>query len=541
MIERSRGLRAGHQGYRVGFACLGICLVAAWICGCSSCEEKPVVERGDPPDPSAVPFNVVLVSVDALRADRVGTFGYEERPSSPNMDALAADGIVFENYITASPWTTPAHLSLLTSLNPSTHGLTWSFMEMWRGLFSNGEFFKLPDSRLTLAEALSSAGFRSAAFTAGGPLEPTIGFDQGFSSYDTSMYKLYEGNTSRLFDWISSSAKQQFFVFWHHFEVHAPYLNGDFVQDVVPGERGASIREEIRKIKEIPLSKVWPGGASVQRKGQVKVLRKHEAFDRDTCEALYVGGVLEADRWLGRLVDLLKKEGVYDRTMIVVTSDHGEEFADHNPNLYYNIHGHILYEEMIHVPLIIKLPSSYAAGTRVHQVARTIDVMPTILDFLDISPSPDEMQGESLAIFWEKPVAQGPSRTAFTEAMARANEKKSLRTERYKYILSVDAKTVKEHGRGFLPVDHPLAPELYDLRKDPMEKRNLLRKNPGEEVRQLAERFDRQLRDHVAAQQGEAEKTNLDQSTVEKLRGLGYMGDDDHPVPGGDHVDASAP
>ena len=517
--------------------------LALLLTGCSTCGENPAATSSPPPDPSATPFNVVLVSVDTMRADRTNTFGYTDRKTTPNLDALAADGIAFENYITACPWTTPAHLSLLTGLHPSTHGMTASFGEMWRGLYHKGEFFKLPDSRTTIAEALSSAGFRTAAFTAGGPLEPSLGFDQGFSSYGTSMYKLYEGNTRNLFDWISRNSKDQFFVFWHHFEVHAPYLNADFVEEVVEGDRGRTVREEIAKIKAIPLSKVWPGGASIQRKKQVKVLKAHETFDRDTCEALYTGGALEADRWLGKLLGVLKARGIYDRTMIVVSSDHGEEFGDHNPKLYYNIHGHILYEEMIHVPLVIKLPRSYGAGTRVSEVVQTVDVMPTILDVLDVEPAKDEMQGRSLAGFWERPKERGPEGVAFTEAMARSSEKKSIRTGRYKYILSIDAETVKEHGRGFLPVDRPLNPELYDLKKDPEERVNLMLHDPGRRIRALAADLEKRLRAHVSSLEGKAEKTNLDEDTIKKLEGLGYIGDDaDHPIPtgtpdSGDQVD----
>jgi len=518
-------MRRRHEPRLGGTALL---MALAWLLpGCSTCDDRDAQVLGPPPDPTKTPFNVVLVSVDTLRADRLGCYGYSERPSSPAIDALAADGVLFERFTTACPWTTPAHLSLLTSLYPSAHGLTSSFSDMWNGLFHRGEFFRLPSSRTTLAETLTAAGFRSVAFTAGGPLDPKIGFDQGFASYDTSMYKLQRENTQRMFDWLAANRGSQFFLFWHHFEVHAPYLNADFVGDHVRGDAAAEIAREVRRIKEMPIASIWPGGASRQRKQQVQILRAHDAFNRDVCESLYVGGVLEADRWMGKLVALLRDLGIYDRTLIVFTSDHGEEFGDHNPKIFYNTHGHILYDEMVRVPLIVKLPQSYAAGTRVGEVAGTVDVMPTILDVLGVDPGDAVLQGRSLAPAWAGSPADRPPGTAFTEATARKDEKKSLRTGRYKYILSVDAETVKEHGRGFLPPDRPLAPELYDLEADPRERRNLLQGRPSRAISALAARFDRELRAHVASQEGRAEATNLDESTVEQLKGLGYMGEDD--------------
>ena len=482
-------------------------------------EEKPSA-----PDPKTGKFNVILISADTLRADRLGCYGYDKRRSSPTLDAMASEGIVFENLITTSPWTTPAHLSMLTSLYPSTHGLTSSFIDMWSALFGKGDFFKLPAHRVTLAEVLKTSGFKTVAFTAGGPVDPDIGFDQGFEHYGTAMFKLRHENMDEMFKWIRDNSREQFFLFWHHFEVHAPYLNTDFVTDVLPNDKGKAVTGQMNHIADISLASVWPTGASKLRKKQRAVLKNNDVFNMDVCESLYVGGVLKQDRWLAKLVKLLKKEGLYDNTMLVFTSDHGEELGDHNPKLFYNVHGHTLYEEMIHVPLVIKLPKQYASGTRIGDPVSTVDIMPTILDFLEVTPKKNQMQGISLKPYWmgAKPESKRPG--VFTEAMARKEEKKSIRTDRYKYIITIGKESVEKHGRDFIPPD-PARIELYDLKSDPRERKNLLAGEHDARTNRLAAGFDSMVRAHQESLEGEAEKTTLDKDTVEKLKGLGYMGE----------------
>jgi arylsulfatase A-like enzyme len=476
------------------------------------------------PDPSRERYNVVVVSIDTLRADRLGCYGYLEHPTSPTIDAIAREGVLFESYIASAPWTTPSHLSLFTSLYPSSHGVMMSFREMWSGLkFGEKSFHKLPDSRLTLAEVLAERGLATAAFTGGGPLDPTIGFGQGFDVYETEMFKLDDGNVGEMTSWIGDHADEQFFLFWHHFEVHAPYLQPDFIDDVAPLEHASQIAEGMRQLAGTRLRSVWPGDPARLRSKQTALLREHDAFNRDVCEALYTGGVRSADTWLGRLVDALRREGLYDRTMIVVTSDHGEEFGEHDRKLWYNKHGHNLYEEMIHLPLVIKLPNGYAGGTRVATVAQTVDVMPTILDVLGVTPSKNEMQGRSLAPLWSRPAPAGDG-VAFTESTVSRSEKKSVRSSRYKYIVDIDKQVVAQIGRRNLPVG-ALSAELYDLKRDPHERHDLLAGKASAKLLAIAADFERQLRRHLSAQRGEATATTLDAAALEKLKALGYIGD----------------
>jgi arylsulfatase A-like enzyme len=198
--------------------------------------------------------------------------------------------------------------------------------------------------------------------------------------------------------------------------------------------------------------------------------------------------------------------------------------ADRNRTSFYNKHGHILYEEMVRVPLIIKLPGQRAAGKRVTGLARMIDIMPTILDLVGVAAEGNEMQGRSLDFYWTQKDPP-PKQAAITEALAFKGEKKSWRTDRYKYIVSLNPETVSKYGRGYLP-ETPPKQELYDLQNDPLEKNNLLAAEHDPELDALATTFYGQLRSYITKNQGKAEPTQLDKATIDKLRSLGYINGD---------------
>jgi arylsulfatase A-like enzyme len=255
----------------------------------------------------------------------------------------------------------------------------------------------------------------------------------------------------------------------------------------------------------------------------MQVLKDNDLFQPTVCEALYTGGIRSMDTWLAKLVAFLREADLYDDVMIVITSDHGEEFADHSPRAFYDRHGHSLYEELIHVPLIIKLPGQQHAGLRVREVTRMVDVMPTILDVMEAaSPKAEEMQGASLRGYWDPDLPQPQTSPAFSEALARRYEKKALRDLRYKYILSMSEEQVRTHGRSKLP-ETPEQVELYKLRSDPQERRNLIDPDREGGVSETAAAFDFLLREFASGEQGEVEPTNIDEDTLEMLRSLGYM------------------
>ncbi len=470
--------------------------------GCPGSGRTPL---RDPPVP------VVLISLDTLRADRLGAYGYGARPVSPHIDALARDGIVFEHQMSAAPWTPPAHMSLMTSLAPSAHGVTSSFREL-RLQQTEGRVARLHDSRPTLADVLRARGYATAAFTGGMSLDPRLGFDRGFEVYYTSMFKMQESSYAPMEAWIDGHGGRPFFLFWHTYEVHAPYLGTAFLDEVVPAERVADVIAKIEHYEGRLLNGIV-GPAFFLR-----VLKELDIYRRDVSEALYCGAIARADAWVGRLVARLKRDGIYDRALIVITSDHGEQFGEDSPEVFYDAHGHCLREELLHVPLVVKLPGGRYAGTRVAALTRGIDVMPTVLDVVGIAPPPG-LQGRSLRPAWESP-ASFAERPGFAESLQEDFEEKCIRDGRYKYVVRVDAEAVARHGRSYLP-DPPAGGRLYDLDADPGERHDLLASGaapPGVE-----DTLRKVLRAHLAAQELRRSETVIDPETVERLRGLGYV------------------
>jgi arylsulfatase A-like enzyme len=461
-------------------------------------------------------ISVLLISVDTLRADRLNCYGYAGRELSPNIDALARDGILFENHVSASPWTTPAHMSLMTGLQPSTHGVIGSFEELVLNMERGGKFQRLPEARLTLAEALAAEGYATAAFTGGVTLDPRIGFDQGFEHYSSDMYKLDRRNMTALETWIDRHGGDPFFLFWHTFEVHAPYLSTEFLS----GEF-AALKEELREIAP-DLATIESTQTHLSHQQTLTgLLARHDAYRPDVCEALYCGGVLSFDQRLGELLEDLRTRGLYDRMLIVLTSDHGDEFADHLPDAFYDSHGHTAYEEIIRSPLIVKLPRQDFAGTRVSAVTRTIDIMPTILELTGGGGPAGEVQGESLSPLWLAP-GQALPRTAYSEAGARAYEVKSIRDGRYKYVVWMTPETVRANGRNYIP-PIPTLRQLFDLQADPLERRNLLDLRGARAWTDLAASFERRLRAYVDEAEGEADEVELGAEAVRRLKALGYV------------------
>ena len=460
------------------------------------------------------PPHVVLISVDTLRADRVGAYGYTARPTSPRIDALAEEALVFEVHIAAAPWTTPSHMSLLTGLTPTRHGVTGSDRGLREGLQGERPIERLPAAITTLAEALGAEGWATAAFTGGVTLDPRIGFDQGFEEYDTSMVKLDRGKVDRVLAWIDAHDDRPFFLFWHTFEVHAPYVAPEFLDEVLPAPRARALGE---RLESLPEKNGWK-----QVRAAKRVMRKHDAYDAEVTRALYDGGVRSFDRWLGELVDGLKERGLYERTLLVLTSDHGEQLGEAGrPGPYgdgfYNVHGNTLFEELIHVPLIVKLPGPSQEVRRIPEVTASIDVMPTILDVAGL-PVPPEVQGRSLRPLWQGQ-AGWMARAALSESLSEGEEKKALRAGRYKYVVSIDAETVAEEGRSHLPPDPPAA--LYDLVEDPEERQDLLA-TAEEEATRRAGAMGQELRRRLA-EVGEPEEAWLSPEAREGLEALGYV------------------
>jgi arylsulfatase A-like enzyme len=434
--------------------------------------------------------NVLLVSIDTLRASRLGCYG-GPRPTSPGIDALAAESTLFANAAACSIHTADSHASIFTSTLPSVHEVTNA---------GSRTGFPLAPGIRTLAEVLSAAGFATAGFHGGGNVSEIYGFGRGFDRYQMTE-RLDDAS-----DWVAGLEKRPFFLFAHTFHVHDPYT---------PTRASlAALGIEPRADVEIDLDRL--GGAAGAASFREVRDRFWASIDQQDPEqaayalALYDAEILEVDRMVSRLVREVLR--IAPRTIVILTSDHGEEFGEHGRFLHESF-----YQEVLHVPLVIRYPGR--PGRRVTERVSLLDLAPTVLDELGV-PAPATFQGRSL----------GPA------LAGRANFPRLQVAERM---------SVEPAGEGLRPVAKRIAAaayfgdekailqtadaaiELYDLAADPREERDLA---PLDAVRRAA--ADAALRRLLAGSDRfsaaiprgpEREAVTLSPELEEQLRALGYL------------------
>jgi arylsulfatase A-like enzyme len=360
-------------------------------------------------------------------------------------------------------------------------------------------------------EAIENAGFRTAAFTEGGYLSRYFGLDLGFSKYyeeEGEVQFLSYGeariqdarggieNTFRLArEWLASNGDVPFFLFIHTYEPHTPYQRHTFTEGLSHGKVGETFAME--KLELL----------------QTGALRFDEK-ELEYLEALYDGGICEADRHVGSFLDFLLEQGLRDRTLVVVTSDHGEELGKHYPSRCGD-HGHSLLDSLVRVPLIIHNPLEDYPIDRVPQQVRLMDVMPTIADILGVSTE-RELAGRSLL-----PLMRGvekAARLAYGTQIRAGPDRIFLRYLGYKYVRVVGPP---------LPDQNPLFPlppsqQLYDLKKDYGERSNLVEKKP--EILEQMINILNQMRTSggLDQQQNFTVPEETDGALRKRLKSLGY-------------------
>jgi len=312
-------------------------------------------------DPGATP--VVLISCDTLRADHVSCYGYS-RKTTPCLDRFAKEAVVFENAVSDWPWTLPAHMTMLTGLYPKTH-------RVLKGL-------RLAEDTTTLAEALRADGYLSAAFTAiTWYLAPKYGFPQGFDVYSTGLpyrgvFDVHEAATT----WLDKRRSDKLFLFLHNFDVHGKPDILDYELPYVPDD--AEYRHFSRNFDPEPDLK-RPGLKGLKCSALLVAAAKGEIEfshrEIDYLLALYDDCVRVVDIAIDEFFEELKRRGLYDRALVIVTADHGEEFAEHGGFLHENS-----YQHCASVPLIVKFPGGRFGGTRVSEPVQLADILPTVLD-----------------------------------------------------------------------------------------------------------------------------------------------------------------
>ncbi|HEY0590132.1 MAG TPA: sulfatase, partial [Thermoanaerobaculia bacterium] len=345
---------------------------------------------------------VILISIDTLRADRLPMYGYRG-VATPALDALRRDAVLFTNAWSHSPLTLPSHATIMTGALPAMHGVR------------DNTGFRLAAGVPNLASALHSSGYATAAAVSAFILREATGINAGFEAYDDELVRL-RGETSlghiqRPGDatmavakaWIAAHEDRPFFYFLHLYEPHSPYE---------PPE---------------PFASRYPSP--------------------------YDGEVAHSDAIVGRFLAFLKEQGIYDRAMIVLVSDHGEGLGDHGEDE----HGIFLYREAIEIPMLVKLPGQALAGEASDAAVGLLDVAPTILRRAGVAP-PKEMDG--VPLFDGDRIAEIPARPLYSETFY----------PRFHFGWS-ELHSLVDGGEHFIEAPRP---ELYDLGSDPGERRNLI-------------------------------------------------------------------
>jgi len=332
--------------------------------------------------------NVLLITLDTTRADRIGSYGYAAA-ETPSLDALASKGVLFENAVTPTAFTLPSHSSIMTGLYPPFHGVRL-----------NGGA-ALADVQVTLAERLAASGYRCGAVVGAFVVDQRWGLSQGFESYDDDFemapdQKLDLAGVQRPGDqvvdvglgWLDQPDERPFFAWLHFYDPHIPYD---------PPE---------------PYRSRFDGGGK---------------------NGLYDGEIAFTDAQVGRLLDWLDDRGLAENTVVVVVGDHGESLGDHGEKE----HGYYIYDATVKVPLIVRVPGADLEGVRVPAQVRTIDVLPTVLDLVGVE-APSPLHGESLVSLMFDPEEAGP-KNAYLESMSVHlqygwSALYSVRTSSYKFI-----------------------------------------------------------------------------------------------------------
>lgn len=427
-------------------------------------------------------MNVLFVSLDTLRGDHCGFLGYK-RKTTPFLDDFSRNAAIFERMHTHSPWTDQSHASIFSSLYPRVHSIS----------FKTNNYL-----RFSIASILKERGFNTAGFVETISLDSRIGVATGFDTYMNVEYpKQYEpnrapNNNKRVFEWLKGNHKSKFFLFVHYFDIHYPYNPpGDYRHTFHKGE----YRKDIKYFGANP----WSTGNPTKEQLQ-------QVID------LYDGEIAFTDHHLSNLINKLDEYRLLDRTIIVIFSDHGEGFYEHGQMN----HGNSLYQELLRIPTIIKFPDGFGSGRRISGITRSIDITPTVLDYLGVERE-KSMQGMSLLDMIEN--NRRKDLLFFADGIRYAM---CFREKNWKLIYNhqMTDEIVKKYN---FTAPRPEF-ELYNLANDPKEQKNLALEEPGRVARayEMIKKFfdlnQNWKRGFIMGQ-----KKALDKDLEEGLRQLGYI------------------
>ena len=420
--------------------------------------------------------DVLLIVIDTLRADHLGAYGYG-RETSPHFDALAADSILWRRALSHAPWTSPSVGALLTSLYPAALG------------YGDSRNPARPADRvLYLAEILRDNGYRTEAIVSHTYVAARLGFDQGFDRFDEADARgpghvSSRSVTNKAIAALKRPERRPVFLLAHYFDPHFNYLQHD-PWDFDPGYEG-DLPEHMGELR--------------------RIARDLSPRDLEQLRARYDSEIRFTDEHIGRLISTLRELGRYEQTLIVVTADHGEAFLDRDDG--WIGHTKTLFQEAIHVPLLIKLPGGIGGGAVVDAPIGLIDLVPSLLATLDLrAPLGYAFDGRALPLDDVSALRAGPERPVFSETTARGRWLQSVVRGRFKLIFD------RQRGRM----------SFFDLDQDPGERNNLATEAPPA-LRELAREL-RAWNQAIDPRRPETEEPpELTARERERLRALGYL------------------
>jgi arylsulfatase A-like enzyme len=425
--------------------------------------------------------NIVVYLVDTLRADALGVYG-QKAPTSPRVDAFAKESVVFQDAWAQASWTRAATASIFTGLHVGAHGV-------------DREDRALPASAVTLAERLKQAGYRTGAFVANHLLGGRFGFEQGFDTWNDGDASLYGAPAALLGERalrFVDAGRGPFFLYVHTMEPHSPYSPSE--EDAAPfASPGYSGDRDTRALLRLgQLGQLSPEGLRY-------------------LESRYRGEVHQNDRAFGALLDALRSRGLLQESLVVFLADHGEELLDHGGTE----HAKTLYQELVRVPLVVRLPGGRRGGTRDPAPVQQIDLVPTLLRFAGVR-RPEDLSGRDLAERWLGAAPPEPfPPLIFSEERFAVVDKYAVRAGPLKLILNNDGPELWRAGTH---------EEVYDLARDPGEHANLAASRPVSLafLRQELERF-RTLQAALQRRAGSGGALTLTPEEQEQLQALGYI------------------
>ena len=431
-------------------------------------------------------FNIVLITIDTLRADHLSCYGYE-RKTSPNIDKIAEEGILFKNAIAPSSWTAPSMVSLVTSTYPTNHGVIHGIGYRKNKTIHTQEVFS--DELTTLAEILKANGYTTFGVASNLHLSEKFGFARGFDYFKCLPFRSAFHVSKTIYSWENEIKKSdKFFIWLHYFDPHYPYLaRNPWIEQYT--YKALTKRLNLSQKTRIELSQLIP-------------TFKEDSQALSNLIALYDSEVSFVDFWVGNLIQKFELD---KNTLIIITADHGEEFLEHDQLG----HGKNLYQETIHIPLIIKLPYS-SEKKRFDKQVNLLDIMPTILHLLNLN-LPEQTVGKSLlkregilSLLKEMFIEKDAADYNFSELDTRSILK-TIITSKWKYIYDYG----DEIG------------QLYNIKSDPLEQNDL-----ADEKTRKCNQLREKLFDWVSnAKQYPTKKQGfkLSPEEKEKLKSLGYI------------------